>query len=202
MVQQNIHSLPVQSAEEILVAQSLVGDEEAFAVLVHRYEPRLLGYIRHLLGRSGDEDQAYDVLQHVLLQLYRSLPILSARSSLRPWLFRVAHNRCMDELRRKRRHVLFSELEDATTEEDASLLALIHDPHPTPEEVVERQEMQQEFMHAVDTLPSKYRSVVLLRCLDGLNFREIGQRLNMPDTTVKTYFHRARPLLRAALTHS
>ena len=131
MLQQNIHPSPVQSFEEMLVKQSLAGNEEAFTLLVHRYEARLLGYILTCLGHTGDTEQAYDVLQHVLLQFYRSLPMLSARSSLKPWLFQVAHNRCMDELRRgKQRIILFSELDNESSDEELSLLILIHDPRP------------------------------------------------------------------------
>lgn len=203
MLHQDIFPLPSEYSEEMLVRQSLAGDQDAFAILVSHYESRLLGYIRLRLRRSGSTDQAYDVLQYVLLQLYRSLPTLSGHSSLGPWLFRVAHNRCLDELRRQRRRtVLFSELDNEISEEGHSLLAFMHDIRPLPEEVAEQREIQQEFGYAIEALPQKYRSIVLLRYLYDLSFREIGQRLNMPESTAKTYFHRARPLLRVALTRS
>ena len=190
--------------DEQLVTQPLAGDHAAFEALVHSYDAGLLGYIRHVLGRDGDEEQAHDVLQFVLLQFYLALPTLSTRHSLKPWLFRVAHNRCVDELRARRRQrvIHFSELEGGSNEEDSSPMSLIQDPQPLPEEVVEHDNAIQEFRHAIQGLPLTYRSVVLMRCLYDMSFPEIAQALKMPDATVKTYFYRARPHLRAFLARS
>ncbi len=81
----------------VLVGQALTGDERAFATLVDRYQDPLLGYIH---GMLKDGELSSDVLQQVLLQLYISLPTLNTYMRLKGWLFRVAHNRCIDELRR------------------------------------------------------------------------------------------------------
>ena len=83
-----------------LIKQSLAGDQGAFEFLVTRYRRPLVCYIRGILK---DDDEVYDVLQHVFLQLYVSLPTLLTDVSLKAWLFRVARNRCLDELRRRRR---------------------------------------------------------------------------------------------------
>jgi len=207
MDQQNAQLLSPESAsDEQLVTHSLAGNHAAFEALVHSYDARLLGYIRHVLGHNEDDEQAYDVLQCVLLQFYLSLPTLSTRQSLKPWLFRVAYNRCVDELRvrrrRKQRVIHFSELEGGKNEEEYSLIALIQDTQPSPEEVVEHDDATRELRHAIQGLPLTYRSVVLLRCLYDMSFREIAQALKMPEATAKTYFYRARPHLRAALMRS
>jgi DNA-directed RNA polymerase specialized sigma24 family protein len=81
----------------ILVKWALVGDHSAFDVLVNRYRTMLASYIG---GFFRDSEQVYDVLQHVFLQLYLSLPALLTNVSLRAWLLQVARNRCLDELRR------------------------------------------------------------------------------------------------------
>ena len=205
MYQNNTQLLSPESvSDEQLVTQSLAGDHAAFEALVHSYDTGLFGYIRSVLGHNGDDEQAHDVLQFVLLQFYLSLPTLSTRRSLKPWLFRVAYNRCVDELRvrRRQRVIHFSELEGGGNQEESSLMSLIQDPRPLPEEVVEHDDTTQELRHAIQELPLTYRSVVLLRCLYEMSFREIAQTLKMPDATVKTYFYRARPHLRAALTRS
>src|SRR6266487_5256095 len=77
----------------VLVGQALAGDQCAFELLVSRYHQPLVSYIR---GFLKDNDQSYDVLQHVYLQLYLSLPILLRNISLKAWLFQVARNRCLD----------------------------------------------------------------------------------------------------------
>jgi RNA polymerase sigma-70 factor (ECF subfamily) len=186
-------------ADRVLVRQTLAGDQGAFETLVRRYHVQVFHCIRHYVS---DDDQAWDVFQQVLLKLSMSLPTLcTAGEQLGPWLFRVARNCCIDELRR-RRMVRFSELgweADADMEERLPLASLV-DPGPSPEETVEHHEVQCVLREAIEGLPPRLRPVVLLRYTDQLSFAEIGQRLKMPASTAKSYFYRARPLLRASLT--
>ena len=145
-----------------------------------------------------DEHLAYDVLQDVFLQLYRSLPGLRAGGTLKPWLCKVARNRCLDELRRKR-PIFFSEISLVPDGEELSPLIELLDTDPQPEELVELHEVRQRLSEAIERLPSRYRMTVLLRYGHHLNFRQIGQALNMPTSTAKTYVHRANKLLRTLL---
>ncbi|HET9920930.1 MAG TPA: RNA polymerase sigma factor [Ktedonobacteraceae bacterium] len=180
----------------ILAQQTLAGDEYSFEALVKRYSTPLFNFIYHFLS---DYDQACDILQHVFIQLHTSLPTLRTDKPLKAWLFQVARNRCLDELRRKRA-IHFSELETTSDDDELSPLAAIPDNGPLPEELAERHDLQQCLQAAIETLPIKFRMVVLLRYTGQLSFGEIGQSLNMPEATAKTYFQRAKPLLRAALT--
>ena len=182
----------------LLVEQALAGDQYAFETLVNRYHHQL---VSHIQGFLKDNDQSYDVLQHVYLQLYLSLPILLRNGSLKAWLFQVARNRCLDELRKRRRRpeVLFSTFEREDGEEGLSPLEAIADPEPLPEEMTESSELHGSLHAAIVSLPEKYRSIVHLRCFKQLTFAEIAQRLKMPETTAKTYFYRSLPHLRRAL---
>ncbi len=179
-----------------LVRQTLAGDQHAFEMLVCRYNVPLFNFICHCLG---DYDLACDVSQQVFLQLYISMPTLWTGEPLKAWLFQVARNRCLDELRRKRA-IHFSDLELSNDDDDLSPLAIMPDTRPLPEEIAERHDLQRTLQKAIEGLPPKFRSVVLLRYAGQLSFSEIGRTLNMPEATAKTYFQRARPLLRAALT--
>ena len=182
----------------VLVEQALAGDQYAFETLVNRYHHQLVNHIRSLLK---DNDQSYDILQHVYLQLYLSLPILLKNVSLKAWLFQVARNRCLDELRKRRRRaeVPFSTLEREDGEEGLSPLEAIPDPEPLPEEMTERSELHGSLHAAIVSLPPKFRSIMHLRCFRQLTFAEIGRILKMPETTVKTTFYRSLPRLRRAL---
>jgi RNA polymerase sigma-70 factor (ECF subfamily) len=200
-MQQRVHlpSHPATVADRVLVRQSLAGDQGAFETLVRRYHVQVFRFIRRYVR---DYDQAWDVFQRVLLKLSASLPTLcTAGEQLGPWLFRVARNCCIDELRR-RRVVRFSELgwEADDEGEDRLPLASLIDPSPSPEEALEQHELQRALREAIQGLPPRLRPVVLLRYQDQLSFSEIGQRLQMPASTAKSYFYRARPLLRATLT--
>src|SRR5690348_9976796 len=179
----------------ILVKRTLAGDQSAFEMLVHRYQTPLFNFICHCLG---DYDLACDVAQQVFLQLYISMPTLRTNEPLKAWLFQVARNRCLDELRRKRA-IHFSELEVSNDEDDLSPLAIMPDTRPLPDEMAERHDLQHKLRQAIDALPAKFRPVVLLRYTSQLSFSEIGRVLNMPEATAKTYFQRARPLLRATM---
>ncbi len=181
--------------DSMLAQQVLAGDPYAFESLVRRYSTPLYSFITRFLG---DYDQASDILQQVFIQLHTSLPTLRTDKPLKAWLFQVARNRCVDELRRKR--VLhFSELEGKNDDDEVSVVDALLDTAPLPDELAECHDIQQRLQEAIDTLPGKFRSVVLLRYAGQLSFPEIGEALNMPVATAKTYFHRAKPLLRAAL---
>jgi len=197
-MQPQIHlpSQPENLTDRVLIGQTLAGDDDAFETLVHRYHVQVFQCIRHYVR---DYDQSWDVFQQVLLKLCAALPTLSiAGDSLGPWLARVTRNCCLDVLR-SRHLVLFSELE-WKLEEELSPLASLIDPGPSPEEIVEQLEVQRILHEAINGLPSRLRPVILLRYTAQMSFAEIGQRLKMPANTAKTYFHRARPLLRATLT--
>ena len=181
-----------------LVGQALTGDQSAFELLVSRYHTSLVNYIRSILK---DDGQVYDVLQHVFLQLYVSLPTLLTDVSLKAWLFRVAHNRCLDELRRRRRRaeIPFSTLERECGSEEQSPVEAIPDSGLLPEEITERIDLYGSLQRAVCSLPPKFRSIVYLRCFGQLSFSQIGRTLNIPEPTVKTCFYRSLPRLRRAL---
>jgi RNA polymerase sigma factor (sigma-70 family) len=171
-----------------------------FEQLVRQYNTALFHFIYRFLG---DYDAASDVCQHVFIQLYTFLPSLRTDRSLTPWLFHVARNRCLDEMRRKR-SVRFSELETENwrqgEDEEPSLLYLLPDSHPLPDEVTEHHDLQHLLWEAIRALPPKLRAVVALRYGNELSYAEIGALLHIPQATAKTYFQRAKPLLRAFLT--
>ena len=166
-------------SERLLAERSLAGDEDAFAILVHRYRPRMFSFVCHLTHNGAE---AEDILQYVFLKLYLTLPTLKTDQPLEPWLFQVAHNRCVEESCRKRMWS-FSEVEKEVG----------------TNEVAEQHELQSIIQHAINTLPAKFCAIVQL-CYEGqLSFVGIAQVLDIPEPPAKTYMHRAKPLLRISL---
>ncbi len=188
------------TSDSMLVQQALHGDQEAFEAIVSRHQQSLFGLIYHYVGVYHE---AEDILQQVWLQLYLSLATLRPQVQIKPWLFTVARNRSLDFLRHKRLHaqrlLSFSEVEATKEENEAAFLDTILDMSPTPEELVERHELQREIRYAIQSLPPIYRSVVWLYYGGHLTYAEIGRTLNVPVSTVKTRFNRAKPFLRAVL---
>jgi RNA polymerase sigma-70 factor (ECF subfamily) len=191
-------SWPAESDDGVLVRRVLAGDEQAFEVLMRRYNT----LVSHCISRYlGDGDHMWDVIQQVWLRLYHSLPRLHTDGPLGPWLLTVAQRCCLDELRRRRRKriMVFSELEGESDGEDQGPLVLLPDPHPLPEEVAEYHDLQAALERAIQTLPPRSQAVVRLRFDEQLSFAEIGERLHMPMTTAKVLFYRARTRLAGAL---
>lgn len=185
---------PSDLTDDALVQQAQIGDQGAFEILVNRYSALLFLLISHLVQ---DEHLTHDILQHVFIQLYRSLPTLRT-GTLKAWLSQVARHRSFDELRRKR-PIFFSEIALVPGGDEFSFLTTLPDPDEQPEEQVELRELQQQILDAINRLPPNFREVVLLRYASQLSFREIGQALSIPEATAKTYFYRARKPLRTLL---
>jgi RNA polymerase sigma-70 factor (ECF subfamily) len=188
----------VEMPEGILAQYALDGNQLAFETLVQRYQRSLFNFI---YKRLGDYDRTWDVLQHVLWSLFTSLPLLEKNRSLKPWLFRVALNRCIDEVRRQDRRALpFSLVESYDGDQDDQTLLLdVLDQSPSPDEMMERRELQALIHEAIASLPPKFRAVVWQRYTHHLSFAEIGKALQIPPTTAKTYYHRGKLLLRQKL---
>jgi RNA polymerase sigma factor (sigma-70 family) len=199
MIPQQILTAPTTTMTDGLLAlQTIAGDQRAFEILVQRYSTPLFNFICHFLN---DYDQAHDILQLVFLRFYTALPKLDTGESFKPWLFQVARNCCVDELRRRKRHAIqFSQLETEDGENEFSFLNEIPDSGPSLDELMDHRDLQHMLRDAIQSLPPKFRSVVVLRYASQLSFSEIGKVLSMPEATAKTYFHRAKLLLRKILS--
>jgi RNA polymerase sigma factor (sigma-70 family) len=164
-------------SDEHLVAQFRAGDEEAFRVIHDRYRARLTTYARRML--SGSETDAEDVLQDVFLRAYRALRADERPLSLRAWLYRVAHNRCIDTIRRP--------TPDAADVFDASRTAT-HDPCTEMEQREDLRQLVTDLHH----LPDQQRSALLMRELDGMSYHELADALGTTVSAVKSLLVRAR----------
>jgi RNA polymerase sigma factor (sigma-70 family) len=190
-------SASFDSSDAILARLAVAGDKEAFEALIQRYYVSLFNYIYRLMG---DRDEASDLLQEVFLRFYTSLSTLRTDKPFKSWLFQVAHNCCIDALRQRRKYVIqFSQFETGNDDDEMSVLDSLPDSSPSVEFLAEQHDLQYQLQQAILTLPIKFRSVVLLRYTSNLRFSDIGCILGMPEQTAKTYFNRAKVLLRKAL---
>jgi RNA polymerase sigma-70 factor, ECF subfamily len=194
-VQEQSTGAAAELSDNALVQQALAGDQQTFEALVQRYSAALF---RLAYRYVGEREEASDVLQQVWLQLYLALHTLQVKGSIEPWLLRVAHNCSVDALRRKRA-LMFSEVEAEASAGEDSWLDSLPDTRPTPEEVAEGHELQHSLQLAIRALPRKQRPVVLLYYEGQLDTNEIGRLLGRPPSTV-TQFSRAKAVLRTTLT--
>lgn len=179
--------------DEALLALAQGEDAEAFETLVRRYTQPIYAFATRILG---DADDAADVAQHTFVQCYNALPRLRSDTSLRPWFYRVARNRCLDLLRQRRTLPADLPRED---EEERDALAAVAAGGPSLESLAERHDLQRLLAEAITGLPAKYREVVALRYEGDLTFGEIGEALGIPENSARTLFQRAKAMLRLSL---
>lgn len=174
---------------------------DAFAPIMRRYNQRLY---RLALGLVGDPAEAEDVLQESYVKAYQSLSSFAGRSSLGAWLARIVRNTAIDQLRVRRARQSTVTLEaDLPCSGDAPVSFLEnaegerrgHDP----EAILAEDEMKYMLEQAIASLPAQFRSVFMLREVEGLSLRETAESLGIPVATVKTRDHRARTMLRERL---
>jgi RNA polymerase sigma factor (sigma-70 family) len=163
--------------DEQLVALFRAGSDAAFSVIHDRYRQRLFAYARQML--DGSRQDAEDALQDVFLRAYSSLRSSDRPLSLRAWLYRVAHNRCVDHLRKP--------MPPAVDLFDTSRKPL-HDPIAE----AERRDDLRRLVQDVRRLPDQQRSALLMREIDGLSYAELSAALGVSLPAVKSLLVRAR----------
>jgi RNA polymerase sigma factor (sigma-70 family) len=187
-------SAPNLSDEE-LAKQFVAGKTDAFEVLVQRYAKPIYNFALSFLG---DADEADEAAQLVFVQMYQSLPRARLDIPLKPWIYRVARNKCID-LWRAHTTMSLSARDEREGDEDATPGADPPDPMPLPDQLAERKDLQQLLRGAINALPVKYRTAVTLRYVNELSFAEIASAMGVPENTAKTYFQRAKTMLRRKL---
>jgi RNA polymerase sigma-70 factor (ECF subfamily) len=188
-----------------VVARARKGDQEAFRVLVERYQGRLHALAMRVLR---DPEQARDATQEAFLKAYTSLDRFEGRSSFYTWLYRLAMNLCLDLKRRDHsdRRVATPELGDleriATVDSRPADQQHWRDHEDPPDEAVSRAELREQVSRAIASLPEASRETLILREVEGLSYTEIAEALDSPRGTVMSRLHYARrrvqEILRAA----
>jgi RNA polymerase sigma factor (sigma-70 family) len=160
-----------------LIAMVRSGNAGAFETIVDRYQGRLLGFCRQMLGSTED---AEDVLQEVFVNAYRAMLGDEREINLRPWLYRIARNRCLNHLRKP----------TADAQESMDMVPMV-EAGSTAEKVHNREEFRQ-LLADVSKLPETQRSALLLREMDAMSYEEIAQAMDTSVPSVKSLLVRAR----------
>jgi RNA polymerase sigma factor (sigma-70 family) len=167
-------------SDERLVDLVRAGSDPAFEAIVERYRRALMRYVSRLLP----PDRAEDVVQQSFVKAYEAMHRDTAELNLRPWLYRIAHNGALNALRD--RALGHAELDERI------------DGVERPDQAFERTTGLRELVVAVQALPERQRSAILLRELEGRSYEEIAAALGVTDGAVRQLLNRARNSLRAA----
>jgi RNA polymerase sigma-70 factor, ECF subfamily len=191
------------SDELTLVRRATQHDHRAFEQIMRRHNQRLF---RLAVSLMGEPSEAEDVLQESYVKAYRRLSGFEGRSGLGTWLARIVRNEAIDRLRargaRNATFTLEADLPHADDEDAPSLeeRSAGDAAQFNPEVKVAREDMRGVLEQAIASLPVHFRSVFMLREVEGLSLKETAEYLELEVATVKTRDHRARLLLRERLS--
>jgi len=184
-----------READLLLVERVQAGDQQAFGLLVEKYQRRLLRLVQRMVR---DAAEAEDVTQEAFVKAYRALPNFRGESAFYTWLYRIGVNTAKTWLvANSRRMLTVSEITDADSEgiEDSVLLR----DEETPDRVLMSRQIGATVNAAMEALPPDLRTALSLREIDGLSYEEIAQVMDCPIGTVRSRIFRAREAVAARL---
>jgi RNA polymerase sigma-70 factor, ECF subfamily len=179
-------------SDEDVVAQVLGGNTAAFEILMRRYNQRLYRVLRSILR---DDSEAEDVMQEAYVRAYQHLNQFAGRAKFSTWLTRIAVNEALARLRHRAR---FTTL-DIQPGSDGGSMTELSSTAPSPEEETVKAEAKSLLEQAILALPESYRTILLMRDVEGMSTAESAECLDITEENVKIRLYRARALMRKQL---
>jgi RNA polymerase sigma-70 factor (ECF subfamily) len=188
---------PVSPLSDVeVVGQVRAGNAALFEILMRRHNQRIYRAVRAVLK---DEHEVEDVMQQAYINAYTHLGQFAERSQFSTWLTRIALNEAFKRRRKRRQSQSMAVLRHLEADRGEPM-DTIASAQPDPERQAYARELSRVLERAVDALPDTYRAVFMLREIEGLSTSETGAGLGLGEEAVKTRLHRARALVRQAIT--
>lgn len=185
-------------SDHSLLEATRTGDEAAFAELVRRYRNQITNYVYRI---TNDYDASVDLAQETFMRVFRAAERYQTSHAFSTYIYRIATNLAISELRRRKRRRLVS-LSGFFQGRDSDAEACeldVPDARPLQDTTLVETERRAAVARAIATLPDKYRAPLVLRDVEGRSYEEIASILEMSEGTVKSRINRARSFLRDKL---
>ena len=181
--------------DRVLVQQAQQGDTVAFEQLIRRYHGKLYGLVYNM---TSNKEDAEDMLQDVFAKAYRSLPKFKGQSSFYTWMYRIAINRTINFLKkRKKKQALSLDNVEGGIERDPAYVELSSRSSPLRDAKIS--ELQEKLNEALQTLSEKHRTVVVLHDIQGVPHQEISEMVGVSEGTLRSRLFYARQHLQREL---
>lgn len=184
--------MPLSESE--LIERAVKGDRQAQAEIVYQHEKMVYNLALKLVGNPED---AENILQETFLKILESLHTFKGGSALSTWIYRIATNFALMHLRSKKRN--FVSIDDYPLDEKRDYSQFIKMTEADPLKDLINTELKENLQAAIDSLPPKFKTVFILKDIDGLSLKEISNVLKISLPAVKSNLHRARLFLRNQL---
>jgi RNA polymerase sigma-70 factor, ECF subfamily len=185
-----------QDADAQLMLRVQGGDREAFETLVTRHRQPVMNLVCRILGDLND---AEDICQNVFVQVYKSARRYRVSAKFSTWLYTIARNLCLNEIRRRSRHRATSIDAPYPEGEDHPSRDMPDRRTAIPPESLLQKELERKIQEALDALPENQRTAMLLCRQEDLSYEDIAQVLHCSLSATKSLIHRARETLRQRL---
>ena len=186
-------TVPASLSDAEIVLRVRAGDGALFEILMRRHNQRIYRAARAIVKNEAEVE---DVMQQAYINAFTHLHQFEERSQFSTWLMRIAVNEAIGRRQKMRVAAMTEHVEEGSDDP----MDTITSAQPTPEHQAYASELQRVLEEAVDGLPDTYRSVFMLRDIEGLSTIETGEGLGLGEEAVKTRLHRARAMIRAAVT--
>ncbi len=180
--------------DKILIESALGGDQSAYKQLMTRHQSAIFHIVFKIVR---DKETAADLVQETFMKAFSSLATYRAEYKFSTWLYRIGANCAIDHLRKQKIRTL--SLDAPTETADGTIEMEVPDDSYNPERDLLERERKISINDAIDSLPEKYRMVIVYRHKDNKSYEEIAEALNIPIGTVKARIFRARELLKKKL---
>lgn len=185
---------PTSPPDEEIVETVLDGDREAYGILIRRYQNRLVSFLN---GIVRNVETAHDLTQEVFVKVYNALDRYDPKYKFSTWIFRIAHNRAIDHLRKRR--LPTTPVERKNPGDDTTWELPLESRDPSPYRDARNRERGIAIREAIEELPEDYRELISLRHYAELSYDEIATLKEMPLGTVKNKLFRGRQMLKEKL---
>lgn len=169
-----------------LIKRCKSDDVDAFEKLIVMYEDKIYNLCHYLLKNNED---ALDASQEVCLKIYKSISAFKGDSKFSTWVYRVTYNTCLDHIKKRKDELPYDDVINPETTQSEGRI----------EDIVEKKELKQEIKNSIKKLSNDFRTIIILRDIDGLSYQEISEILKIEVGTVKSRLNRARESLKKEL---
>lgn len=191
---------PIPSKSKIediaLIDEALQGNQTAFEKLMNKYYQHIYNLIYKMIFKKEDVE---DLTQEAFIKAFNSLQNFDRQFAFSTWLYKIATNNSIDYLRKKKLSTFSIDKEIAS--EDSDFKFEIPDTEYVPDNKIIEEERKKIIDEAIESLPDKYKKVIVLRHKNEMEYEEIAEKLELPLGTVKAHIFRGRELLNKYLKH-
>jgi len=183
----------MEKEDKELIKEFIAGNPKSLEIVIDRYLKPIFNYVYRI---TNERNETEDIVQEIFIKVWKNIRKFDQKQNFKTWIFTITRNTAIDWLR-KRKNVVFSELDPKTDSDDErSFAEKILDIEPLPDEIFMRKELEKELENALLKIKPNFREIIFLRYKEDLTFQEIAEIVDKPLNTVKSQWRRALQNLR------